>query len=875
MQRLSVSTIICCLLLVALLPVVTPRSVQGSALYTAPDIAWAHPTQPTLHNLGRVANAEQLRSYDCTPLSYRLIDDLSKTMHTGCFVPSALGLIDPDQSVAIFNGTDEAEPLRYGSGAAALSPLPYSATVARFGGFPVLGTYMYLYRYFPNALSNQRDLLLHRYKQVTPDTDMVVSTPDGAPLPVNPQAFAYSTRGEWLVTEVPGHSLVRINLATFDILPFATSLFIPSQPFAGHSAQLAISGDGRYAAVASREFSYFRVYDLSTCRPNSSDQLTAQLCDSRDYWPWLNSQVTGPLDTIARLRFSSDHLLSFDNTQQGITESYSLSPDNQPAALIPYLGLGDSFASGEGAFNYSPETDTSTNHCHLSVHAYPELLSADHFSRSGHSVACSGARMYDVQSLSNDYPSQTADQRSLKSRIADGSAQSILHDFTPGYYGQSAFVQTYQPGVTTVEVGGNDVGFKDMLLRCAAPGDCYTSYEDRLEVEQLITRHYGQWVATLSNLKKDAPMGSVYVLGYPQLVSPQGACSLNVHLSSGDIDFARNVVTYINGIIQQASLTAGVHYIDISHALEGHELCSAQGTVLAMNGLTAGTDTLGVFGHESYHPNAYGQLLIEQAILGATHNFSATTPTPVVVASPPSPQPSDPLLQAPVTGRPIRTILPTTAPVTPQVALKNKPISVQINTGDVALTDSGDMTISIGGVTAGTISSSGGETTTGQVIVPGGISSGIQPVEVSGHDGSGDPVTVVGVVYVSDGAPNAHDQCPDANDTTMGCRSTPTPFLSNDTSGGGGTSASNLQPALDARALQATASSSPVIQRSHIAAGGTAHHANTPNPPKPSALHFGTLPVVAWWWVVLGVVLLTVVHLVSRRQHYHLRYIAN
>ncbi|MDB5169968.1 MAG: hypothetical protein JWN82_364 [Candidatus Saccharibacteria bacterium] len=740
-------------LAVFLLSLTRSLSASGTSLANAPDIPWAQPRAMALNNTGPVAVAETEHSYACTAMAFRLIDDLSKRLRQGCFVQSAIGLIDPDQSVAIFTGTDEGELIKFGGQSAALSILPYSASVGRFGGFPGMGTYMYLYTYFPGALQSEGIPQYGRYKSVVSQPNFVVTDEAGQPLPVNSQALGYAPRGQWMVTESPGNALVRINLADFSILPFGKSFDTPGMPFAGHTASLAVTGDGRYAAVASTEFSSFKVYDLAACT-------TPKACPAHDYWQYVKTQIGSNLSRISQVSFVRDDLISFNATNGSQTNSYLLAPSGQITSLLPYLGLGDSYASGQGAWNYLAGTDTAVNHCHQSAHSYPLRL-------DGRSVACSGARSRDIINQSANYSGQVSDHRSAKSREADGSETSILHDFTPGYLAQQAFVTAYQPGVITIQIGGNDVGFKDMLLRCVSPGDCYQTYEDRLEAEQTIAHNYSKWVDLFRQLQKTAPAARLYALGYPQIVTTGGKCGLNVHLTPGDIDFARQVTAYINGVIQKAAAAAGVQYVDVSSALAGYELCSSAAGNVAVNGVTAGNDTLGVLGQESFHPTAFGHELIEQAIRRATHNFANT---PKLASNPgqavPAPSGSDPLLQAPRSGRPVKTISPASGMTSSGV--KGGSVTIDLVGADYGLRPNTTYTVQIGQTTtspAQTDSQGDIQTT---VPIPPAVNPGIQPVVVSGLSQGEDPVTITDTTYVGhsptdydgDDVPNPQDSCP-------------------------------------------------------------------------------------------------------------------
>ena len=84
------------------------------------------------------------------------------------------------------------------------------------------------------------------------------------------------------------------------------------------------------------------------------------------------------------------------------------------------MALGDSYTSGEGAYDYRNGTDTSTNQCHSSVAAYPELITQALFSNAGgHSVACSGATIDDITNLNDGYHGQVAGNPPFKELAAN------------------------------------------------------------------------------------------------------------------------------------------------------------------------------------------------------------------------------------------------------------------------------------------------------------------------------------------------------------------------------------------------------------------------------------------------------------------------
>ena len=63
-------------------------------------------------------------------------------------------------------------------------------------------------------------------------------------------SISFSENGRWMVVSVPNVAMVRVDLNTFNVLPFAAGFdySIGLSP----SPQTAITNDGRYAVVASK-----------------------------------------------------------------------------------------------------------------------------------------------------------------------------------------------------------------------------------------------------------------------------------------------------------------------------------------------------------------------------------------------------------------------------------------------------------------------------------------------------------------------------------------------------------------------------------------------------------------------------------------------
>jgi lysophospholipase L1-like esterase len=746
--------------------------------------AWSVPNAMAIRRTSQLTGAQSepvfLNNLDCMPLTYRLV--ATGTMQTGCFTETAFGLLDSDSGTAIFNGTDEGLPILPYSSQQVLVPWPKALNLVGLSPISTGGTFIGLYKNPLAALQDQRNFLGQlTAKQLSSAADIILKDPLGKPLVINPQTIAFSDGGAWLVAETLGGSFVRINLATLSITAFAQAYGSQGSP-ALLKSRVAITDNGRFIAIANDVATAFKVYDLATCN-GVVNNLQPQNCHSYDYWSFAQQQISG-LQSIRHLRFVNDGLLSFDAIASDTAKSgtYELAPAASIDSLTDYIGLGDSYTSGEGAFDYLDGTDTPDNMCHTSRNSYPLLLTHDLFSGAGgHSVACSGAVIKDVGSTDGNYRGQVRNVPSLQ-QLQEFQAlllESVETNFIPGYIAQQRFVKRWQPRIATVSIGGNDIGFGSILQNCIMPhisrhmsdNTCYNTYEDRLELSRLVDRTVPRWTALYNQLKREAPGMRLYAIGYPQLADSAGSCGLNVQLDTSELEFAAGMVDYLNQSIQKAAVAAHIPYVDISQALAGHRLCETASHNVAVNGLTAGTDAgivgIKVIGKESYHPNALGHVLIEQAILRQTRNFAETSSDTML-----SNNPGSSFLNAPVSGRPINILVPDNT-LTDGVGKRGASIPIQANGATDGLRSSTFYAVHLDGPAGpvlGTIMTDAAGNLQGSVTIPTNTVPGGHTIDITGGNQSGKPVDVTQPVYVSasdadrdgDGIENITDTCPGA-----------------------------------------------------------------------------------------------------------------
>lgn len=748
----------------------------GGRTGSGPD--WIAPSAMAVRRIGppdtRQDTPGLFSNIDCTPVTYRLV--AGRDMQEGCFTGTAFGMMDIDSSTIIFNGTDEGLPIRPYTAHQILVPWPAAGDMLALNPLSTGGTLVGLYKDPVKAMRDRRNAEgALEGKDLAAAPDLILKDDTGRPLVINPQTLAFSRGGGWLAAETLEGSFVRVDLGRLAAQPFAPAYGSTGSPALLRS-QAAVSEDGRLIAIANDYAGAFKLYGLEDCDPPSRDSvlgLPPEHCASYDYRAFVKSKIPG-LRSIGRLRFVNDGLLSFEavSSDSAFSGTYELAPAAAITALTDYIGLGDSYTSGEGAFDYLSGTDTPDNTCHQSVNSYPLLLARDLFGAAGgHSAACSGAVIDDIGSTDGNYKGQVKDGLDLDELRRDHpqSLESIETGFLPGYIAQQRFISRWQPRIATVSIAGNDIGFGDILSNCVAPhlglgrgtNTCYSTYEERLEVKNLIDRTVPRWEALFSQLKSEAPGMRLYVLGYPQIALSSGNCGTNVRLDRKELEFAAATVDYIDQDVREAAAESGAAYVDISRALYGHRLCEAKGYAVAMNGLTAGNDFgvagLGLLGRESYHPNALGQELIEQSILRQTGDLGLTEPD--AAGSPEQAGDSGgtvttgaALLDAPASGRTVYVLVPDDD-MTVSSAARGGGIHIRADAGKDGLRPDASYTVRLDGPSGtmlGTVDSDASGGVDGDVAVPAEAAPGGHRIDLVGPNQDGAPVDVTRPLYIMD-----------------------------------------------------------------------------------------------------------------------------
>jgi lysophospholipase L1-like esterase len=217
-----------------------------------------------------------------------------------------------------------------------------------------------------------------------------------------------------------------------------------------------------------------------------------------------------------------------------------------------YVALGDSFSSGVGTGSY-----TLSSACRRSVYAYPSLVAQQRPNTALTFVACSGATTSDLMAT---------------------QIQSVTPD----------------TAIVTVTIGGNDIGFADLIVQCTL-GECSSRLDaTRASLASALTPRLDAVYAAIRS--RAAATAKIVVLGYPRMFASSG-CIGTLGISATERGKANQLADALDQVIAARAAAQGLTYRSALGAFTGHAVCS----------WTPWLSGLNVFATvESYHPNRNG-----------------------------------------------------------------------------------------------------------------------------------------------------------------------------------------------------------------------------------------------------------------------------
>jgi GDSL-like Lipase/Acylhydrolase family len=224
------------------------------------------------------------------------------------------------------------------------------------------------------------------------------------------------------------------------------------------------------------------------------------------------------------------------------------------AAAANWVGLGDSYAAGP----LIPNQQLNPLGCLRSDHNFAHLAAAQ-LGQSLADVSCSGATTADM----------TAPQ-----------------DVTPGPANPPQFnALTAATRTVTLQIGGNDVGFTEIIENCASASPFGHPCQDQYVVNgddtlrDRIAATAPKVAAVIQGIHARSPQARVFVVNYAAILPETGSgCWPVVPIAWADVPYLRGIEKALNTMLAQQASANGATIVDDYTASIGHDACKSTST---------------------------------------------------------------------------------------------------------------------------------------------------------------------------------------------------------------------------------------------------------------------------------------------------------
>ncbi|MCQ1580857.1 GDSL-type esterase/lipase family protein [Streptomyces parvus] len=284
------------------------------------------------------------------------------------------------------------------------------------------------------------------------------------------------------------------------------------------------------------------------------------------------------------------------------------------------VGMGDSFASGEGVdseggkdyfretdYRESTGSDEVINKCHRSKLAWVRQATlpgrsqsigeiSDDFGNVDLSfIACSGARTYNV------------------TPGGDSQYGNSLPQMDLGYLDQNT-------DIVTISIGGNDARFSDIIKACIVPGTtCPNAYIDsgkpmHTEVPRILDEEVLPRVQqTLAKIKERAKNAKVVLMGYPHLFEDDCVSGID----AAEVAWMNHTVApHLTANMKKAADANGAVFVDPASDFQGKSICGNPESIhgVVMTGRSEADNDAPLPSMKSFHPKISGARLFADAL---------------------------------------------------------------------------------------------------------------------------------------------------------------------------------------------------------------------------------------------------------------------
>ncbi|HEU5143188.1 MAG TPA: SGNH/GDSL hydrolase family protein [Solirubrobacterales bacterium] len=215
-----------------------------------------------------------------------------------------------------------------------------------------------------------------------------------------------------------------------------------------------------------------------------------------------------------------------------------------------YVALGDSYTAGPLI-----PMQVSPYGCLKSDHNFPNLA-APSIGLPLRDISCSGA--------------ETEDMTAPQEVELDGPNPPQFSALDAG------------TAVVSLTIGGNDIGFMEIVENCATPNPFATPCQDKYNsggqdvIAERIAATAPKLRAVLRGIGERAPAAEVYVLNYAAILPETGpGCWPQMPLGYADVPYLRAKQKELNATIAKQAKRTGATLVDWYGASIGHDACKS------------------------------------------------------------------------------------------------------------------------------------------------------------------------------------------------------------------------------------------------------------------------------------------------------------
>ena len=159
---------------------------------------------------------------------------------------------------------------------------------------------------------------------------------------------------------------------------------------------------------------------------------------------------------------------------------------------------------------------------------------------------------------------------------------------------------TPDTGYVTITVGGNDIGFSNVVSTCLGTNTtaCLNAVAAAVAPQKLATLRT-DLAALYASVKTNAPSASIVATSYPRLFNGKD-CSILTSFTSAEMTQLNSGADALAATIALAASDAGISYADVRTPFVGHAVCSSSPWIVNASLFKS---------YESFHPNATGHSL--------------------------------------------------------------------------------------------------------------------------------------------------------------------------------------------------------------------------------------------------------------------------